>query len=62
MKGFRCCVLLVAEAQGQFANSEEGERLPLEAATKQHLVKTVTNRKDLVLPIFICEVCRIGGA
>jgi hypothetical protein len=31
---------LVAEARGQFRNPEEGEHPPLEAATKQRLVKT----------------------
>jgi hypothetical protein len=31
---------LVAEAVGKFGNSEEAERPPLEAATKQRLVKT----------------------
>jgi hypothetical protein len=30
-----CCEKLVAEAQGQFGNPEEGERPQLEAATKQ---------------------------
>jgi hypothetical protein len=38
------CELLLWEAgswgQGQFRNPEEGERPPLEAATKQRLVKT----------------------
>jgi hypothetical protein len=31
---------LVAEARGQFANPEEGERPPLGDATKQRLMKT----------------------
>jgi hypothetical protein len=31
---------LVAEAGDSFENPEEGERPPLEAATKQRLVKT----------------------
>jgi hypothetical protein len=31
---------LVAWIRGQFGNLEEGERPPLEAATKQRLVKT----------------------
>jgi hypothetical protein len=30
-----CCGKLVAEARGQFGNPEEGESLPIEAATKQ---------------------------
>jgi hypothetical protein len=30
-----CCEKLVAEAGEQFGNPEEGERPPLEAATKQ---------------------------
>jgi hypothetical protein len=34
-----CCEKLVAEAQGQFGNPEEGERPPLEAATKQRICK-----------------------
>jgi hypothetical protein len=34
-----CCEKLVAEAQGQFGNSEEGECPPLEALTRK-LVKT----------------------
>jgi hypothetical protein len=54
VNGSSCCELLVAEAQGQYGSSEDGERLPLEAATKQQLVKNVTDRKDLVFPIFIC--------
>jgi hypothetical protein len=29
-----CCEKLVAEARGQFGNPEEGERPPIEAATK----------------------------
>jgi hypothetical protein len=34
-----CCEKLVAEAWGQFGDPEEGERLPLEVATGQRLVK-----------------------
>jgi hypothetical protein len=30
-------------SRGQFGNPEEGERPPLETATKQRLVKTVTD-------------------
>jgi hypothetical protein len=44
--------------RGQFGNPEEGERSALEPATKQWLVKTVTNWEDLVYPIVISEVCR----
>jgi hypothetical protein len=35
-----CCYKLVAEALGQFGNPEDGERPPLEAVTRQQLVKT----------------------
>jgi hypothetical protein len=35
----RCCEKLVADAQGQFRNPEEGERPPLETVTRR-LVKT----------------------
>jgi hypothetical protein len=38
-----CCEKLVAEARGQFGNPEEGERPPLEAATRQRLVRTITD-------------------
>jgi hypothetical protein len=38
-----CCEKLVDEAGRKFGNLEEGERLPLEAATEQQLVKTVTD-------------------
>jgi hypothetical protein len=38
-----CCEKLVDEARWQFRNPEEGERPPLKAATKQRLVKTVTD-------------------
>jgi hypothetical protein len=36
---------LVAEARGQFRNPEEGERPPLEAVTRQRLVKTQQTEK-----------------
>jgi hypothetical protein len=45
----------VAEAGGQFGNPEEGERPPLEAATKQRLVKTVTENTSLGV-IVLCKV------
>jgi hypothetical protein len=35
---------------------EEGERLTLEAATKLRLVKTLTDRKNLVCPRVLSEV------
>jgi hypothetical protein len=35
-----CCETLVAEARVYFGNPEEEDRPPLEAATKQRLVKT----------------------
>jgi hypothetical protein len=42
--GFSCCDLLLSEVgswgREPFGNLEEGERPPLEAATKQRLVKT----------------------
>jgi hypothetical protein len=43
---------------GQFQSPEEGERPPLEAATKQRLVKTVTDWEDLVCAVVICEMYR----
>jgi hypothetical protein len=52
-----CCGKLVTEARGPFRNPEEGERPPLETATKQRLVKTVTDGEDLVCPVVICEAC-----
>jgi hypothetical protein len=59
--GVQCCELLLWQTDGwgrrQFGNPEEGERPPLEAATKQRLVKTVTDWEDLVCPVVICEVC-----
>jgi hypothetical protein len=59
---FSRCELLLWEAgswvQGQSGNPEERECPPLEAATKQRLVKTVTDWEELVCPIVICEVCR----
>jgi hypothetical protein len=51
-----CCEKLVAEAKGLYENPEEGEHPPMEAITKQWLVKTVTDQEDLVCPIGICEV------
>jgi hypothetical protein len=41
----RCELLLLgcSSGQGPFGNTDEGERLLLEAATKQRLVKTVTD-------------------
>jgi hypothetical protein len=60
--GFSHCELLLLDAgsrrRGQFRNPEEGECPPLEATTKQQLVKTVTDWEDFVCPIVICEVCR----
>jgi hypothetical protein len=51
--------LLLLEAgswgRGQFGNPEEGERPPLEVATKQRPVKTVTDWEDLVCPIVKCS-------
>jgi hypothetical protein len=44
---FSRCVLLLLEAgsrgRGDFGSREEGERSPLEAATKQRLLETVTD-------------------
>jgi hypothetical protein len=40
-----CCYQPVAEARGHFGNPEEGEHPPLEAATKQRLVKTQQTEK-----------------
>jgi hypothetical protein len=59
---FSHCELLLFEAgswgQGQFGNPEEGECMLLEAATKQGLVKIITDWEDLMYPIVIFEVCR----
>jgi hypothetical protein len=41
----RCCEKLVAEARGQFGSTEEGERPPLEAVTRERLVKTQQTEK-----------------
>jgi hypothetical protein len=43
------------ESCGQFGNLEEGECPPLEAATKQRLVKTVTENTSLCV-IVTCKV------
>jgi hypothetical protein len=51
-----CCEKLVAGA------GEKGERPPFDAATSQRLAKTVTDRKDLVCLIVICEMCRTVSA
>jgi hypothetical protein len=40
--------------QGQFENPEEAEGQPLEAATKQRLMKILTDWEDLVCLIVIC--------
>jgi hypothetical protein len=45
--------------RGQFGNAEEQERLPLEAATKERLLKTVTDLEDLECHIVICEMCTV---
>jgi hypothetical protein len=34
-----CCEKVVAEVRGEYGNPEQGEHMPLEAATKQRLVK-----------------------
>jgi hypothetical protein len=44
--------------QGPFGNPVEVERSPLEAATKQQLVKTVREWENLLCPTVIREVCR----
>jgi hypothetical protein len=53
--------LLLLEAgswgRGQFGNPEERKCPPLEAATKEQLVKAVTGWEEEVYPIVICEVC-----
>jgi hypothetical protein len=43
---------------GPCQDVKSGECPPLEAATKQWLVKNVTDWEDLVCPVVICEVCR----
>jgi hypothetical protein len=40
-------VKLVPEAQGQFGNPGEGKRPPLEAVTRQRLVKTHHTKKTV---------------
>jgi hypothetical protein len=56
------CELLLLQAGswgwGQFGNPEERERLSLEAATRQRLVKTVRDWEDAVCHTVICGVCR----
>jgi hypothetical protein len=58
---FGYCELLLLEAgswgRGPFGNPQEVERSPLEAATKQRLVKTVTDWEHLMCCVVICEVC-----
>jgi hypothetical protein len=51
--------VVVAEARGQFGNPEEGERLPLEAATRQRLVKTLQAEKTYVFALVNCKVCEL---
>jgi hypothetical protein len=43
-------------------NLEEGKRPPLEADTKQQLMKNATDLKDVVCRTAICEVRRTAGA
>jgi hypothetical protein len=40
-----CCEKLLAAVRGQFGNPEEGECPPLEAVTRQRLVKTEQTEK-----------------
>jgi hypothetical protein len=51
------CELLLLETgmlgQREFWNPRETERPPLESATKQRLVKNVTDWEDLVCPVII---------
>jgi hypothetical protein len=39
------CLMLVAEGRERFGNPEEGQGLPLEAVTRQRLVKTQQTEK-----------------
>jgi hypothetical protein len=48
---------MVAEAGVQFGNPEEGERPPLEADTKQRLVKT---EKTLCAVVGMCDSLRLS--
>jgi hypothetical protein len=50
-----CCEKLVAEA-GDSSGTQRRGTTAVEAATKQRLVKTVTDWEDLVCPIVICEL------
>jgi hypothetical protein len=50
-----CCVKLVVGIWGSFCNPEEGVRPPFKAATKQRLVKTVTDWENRMCPTVICE-------
>jgi hypothetical protein len=51
-----CCEKLVAEARGPFGNPEEEKRPPLEAATKQRLMKTEDFMCAVVTVIFgVCN-------
>jgi hypothetical protein len=43
--------------RGHFGNPEGGECSPLEADTKQGLVKTNTDWDDLLRPLVTCDVC-----
>jgi hypothetical protein len=55
----RCeAMLWQAGNWGRDSSTEQGERPPLEAATKQRLSKTVTDWQNLVCRIAICEVRR----
>jgi hypothetical protein len=54
----RCCLKLVSEVRGQFGCAEEGERPPLQAVTKQRLVKT-QQTGVLVRALVKCRVCEL---
>jgi hypothetical protein len=53
-------LLLKAGSWGRepFGNPQEGERTQLKVATKQRLVKTVTDWEDLVCPVVVYELWR----
>jgi hypothetical protein len=45
--------------RGQFGNPEEGERPPLEAVTRERLMKTQQAEKTWVFAQVNCKVCEL---
>jgi hypothetical protein len=50
-----CCENLVSETNNS-SGTEKNECLPLEAATKQRLMKETTDLEYVLCPTVICEV------